>query len=294
MGALRVLFLCRGRLYGPIGGALSCECVVGAGVIDEVLILEVQNAADRAVQKLPVVADDQHGVRVFDKVGFEPERAFQVEIVGRLVQEQQVGFTEQHGGQSHAHPPAAGKGRAGHLLFFMGKPQTTQDGGGTRFGGPCFDIGQPRLHLGDAGRVSGGFGLGQKGFAFGIGAQDGVDERHLVARHLLADPSDLPTFGNGHIAGIQHHLAPDHPEKRGLARAVAPHKAHLVTGGNGDSRMFDQGAAIDGVGDVGNLEHGAAMIDSFCGVNQVFWWRILCAVFMHARWKAPARYLPQL
>ena len=51
--------------------------------------------------------DDQHGVRVFRQVGLEPKRAFEVEVVCRLVEQQQVGLREQNGGQGHAHPPAA-------------------------------------------------------------------------------------------------------------------------------------------------------------------------------------------
>jgi hypothetical protein len=74
----------------------------------------MQDRAHRAVQKPAVVADDQHGVRVAREVAFQPQRAFEVEIVRRLVEQQQVGLREQHARQRHAHPPAAREGGAGH------------------------------------------------------------------------------------------------------------------------------------------------------------------------------------
>ena len=41
------------------------------------------------------MADDDHGVRIVREMVLEPERAFEVEIVGRLVEQQQVGLREQ-------------------------------------------------------------------------------------------------------------------------------------------------------------------------------------------------------
>ena len=46
----------------------------------------------------------------------QPERAFEIEIVGRLVEQQQVGLREQRCGERHAHAPAAGEFRARPLL----------------------------------------------------------------------------------------------------------------------------------------------------------------------------------
>ncbi len=226
------------------------EHVIGASVVDQPLVFEVQNTTHRAVQKFAVVADDQHGVRIFDQIGLEPERAFEVEIVGRFVEQQEVRFGEEDRRKGHPHAPAAGKGRTGHLLFFMCKAQTLEDRCGAGFGRPGLDIGKPCLHLGDAGGVGGGFRLGQQRLAFGIGAQHGVDQRDLVTGDLLADTADFPAFGNRDIAGVQHHFAPDDPEQGRLARAVTPHKTHFMPRGDGDGCVFDQRTAFDGVCDI--------------------------------------------
>ncbi len=57
------------------------------------------------------MADDDDGVRVAGEVVFQPERAFEIEIVGRLVEQQQIGCGEKRGGKRHPHPPSAGKFR---------------------------------------------------------------------------------------------------------------------------------------------------------------------------------------
>ncbi len=49
------------------------------------------------------------GVRVLLQARLQPQGAFQVEIVGRFVEQQQVGLGEQGRGQGHPHAPAAGE-----------------------------------------------------------------------------------------------------------------------------------------------------------------------------------------
>ena len=62
------------------------------------------------------MADDDHGARIAREVIGQPQRAFEVEIVGRLVEQQQVRLGEQHRGERDAHAPAAGEIRARALL----------------------------------------------------------------------------------------------------------------------------------------------------------------------------------
>ena len=60
----------------------------------------------------------------------EPERAFEVEIVGRFVEQQQVGLGEQRGRQRHPHPPAAGELRHRPGQVRRREAQAAQDLGG--------------------------------------------------------------------------------------------------------------------------------------------------------------------
>ena len=113
VAALVVLLLLELEVEALLLAPRLLELVVAAGVERELALGQVQDRADGAVQQVAVVADDQHGVRVVAQVVLEPQRAFEVEVVGGLVEQQQVGLGEQHGGQRHAHAPAAGVLRAG-------------------------------------------------------------------------------------------------------------------------------------------------------------------------------------
>ena len=125
-------------------------------VIRQLTVFEVQDAAHGTVQQATVVADDDDCVRILSQIVFQPQRAFKVEVVCRLIEQQHVGLRKQHPGQRHAHPPATGIGRAGLLLVIVIKAQTLEDARRAALGGPCVDIGKARLNVRDAGRVLGG------------------------------------------------------------------------------------------------------------------------------------------
>ncbi len=92
MRALGVLLGPRRRQQPGLFRAALLEVVVAAGIKFELAFAQMQNGVDRIVEKLAVVADDQRGMRIFLQPRFEPERAFEVEIVGRLVEQQQIGL----------------------------------------------------------------------------------------------------------------------------------------------------------------------------------------------------------
>ncbi|MNL31693.1 hypothetical protein D3C87_1534950 [compost metagenome] len=83
------------------------ERVVIALVEGQFAMLEMHDRIDRLVEKVTVVADEEHCVGIGGQVFLQPQGTFEVEIVGRFVQQQQVGLREQYGRQSHAHAPAA-------------------------------------------------------------------------------------------------------------------------------------------------------------------------------------------
>lgn len=96
------------------------------------MVREVQDVGADLVQHLAVVGDDQGGVRVFLQPRLKPQGAFQIEVVGRFVQQQHIRLGEQGGSQGHAHPPAARELRHRPGLVFLIEAQADQD-----FGGAC-------------------------------------------------------------------------------------------------------------------------------------------------------------
>ena len=61
------------------------------------------------VEELAVVADHDHRAGVALQPGFEPDQRVEVEVVGRLVEQQQVGRAHQRARQLQPHAPAAGE-----------------------------------------------------------------------------------------------------------------------------------------------------------------------------------------
>ena len=71
------------------------------------------------------------------------KRGFEVQMVGRLVEQQQVRVGEQRGGERHAHAPAAGKLLHRLLLRHRVETEARENCGGPRGGGLGVDGDQP-------------------------------------------------------------------------------------------------------------------------------------------------------
>ena len=246
--------------HGKARGAGLGKRVVVALIERKFLVFQMQDRAHGTVEQPAVVAHDEHGVGVFCQIALKPERAFKVEVVCRLIEQQKVWLRKQNRRQSHPHPPTTGEGGAGLVHLFGREAKAPQDGGGARLSAPSVDIGQACLHFGNAGRI--GAFVCQKGGALGIGGQHGVEQRHLVAGHFLCHATDARAARQAERAGVERQLATDDAKERCLARAVAAHKANFVACRNGDGGIFNEKAARDGVGYVFKLEHGSALAEA--------------------------------
>ena len=86
---------------------LAFEGGITAAIKFQLAAFERQDMPDSAVEQIPVMTDDDQCCRIASQMILQPECAFEIEIVGRLIKQQQVGFCEQGCGQCHAHAPAA-------------------------------------------------------------------------------------------------------------------------------------------------------------------------------------------
>ena len=71
--------------------------------------IEFENPAGDVVEEVAVVGDDQDGARIIVQMVFQPGHRFGVEMVGRLVEQQQLGLFEQQPAQRDAAALAAGE-----------------------------------------------------------------------------------------------------------------------------------------------------------------------------------------
>ena len=82
---------------------------VVADVVGERPQRQVGDARDDRVEEEAVVGHQDDGVRIGVQILLEPVARFEVEVIGRLVEQQQVRLAQQQLGERDAHLPAAGE-----------------------------------------------------------------------------------------------------------------------------------------------------------------------------------------
>ncbi len=142
-------------------------------------------------EQVAVVADDDDGVRILAQIDFEPGSAFEIEIVGRLVEHQQLGLREQHAAERCAHAPAAGEFLAGAREVVLREAEADEDFGRARFARPRIDVGEALVDLADAIGVFAGVGLAHQAGAFDVGLEHDIEQRSVVGRDFLQHVAHL-------------------------------------------------------------------------------------------------------
>ena len=88
--------------------------------------------SDNPVEQAAVMADQQDRTIIAPQVILKPQAGFEIEMVGRFVQQQQVGLGEQQRCQRYPHAPATRKFTARLLLTLLGKSKPGKKAGGPR------------------------------------------------------------------------------------------------------------------------------------------------------------------
>ena len=107
--------------------ALLEVAAVVAGVGGHATVFESGDVVDAGVHEGAVVADDEDGAVVVRDKAAQPLDAFEVQVVSRLVQKQQVGVAQEELGECDAHLPAARELGARALKVGDLKAQAGQD-----------------------------------------------------------------------------------------------------------------------------------------------------------------------
>ena len=181
----------------------------------------------------------------------------EVEIVGRLVEQQQVGLGKQRCCEPNAHAPAAGELAAGALLIGMGEAEAGENGGRARRRRMGANVREPRLNLGNSMGVALGRCRKDEARALGVGREHDIQKAFVAIRSLLRQPADPAAHRQLHIASFRRDLSGDDPQQRGFSCAVAADKADPGTSRQSGSCMIQQRASADLAGDVVEAEHAA-------------------------------------
>ena len=122
LDAVLLVLVGRLQLRAPL---VLLQLVTGeaAGIEVQALVPQLGDLANADIQEIAVVRHQHERVRIGAEVLLQPVAGFQVEMVGRLVQQQQIGLFQQQLGERDAHLPAAGKLLGALLPLALRKPE---------------------------------------------------------------------------------------------------------------------------------------------------------------------------
>jgi hypothetical protein len=211
----------------------------------------MRDGLHRAVQQAAIMRHHQRRTRKPRQPAFKPHRGFQIQVVGRFIQQQQVGVGEQRRRQRHAHPPAAREFRDRPRLgcFIETKARQNRGGAGRRRVGA--DGHQPVMDFRHAMRI-GGLGLRQQHQTFGVALQDGFQQRHRPLGGLLPNRGHAGARRQTYVAAVKGELTGNGSQQGGFAGAIAPDQTDPTAGVDRQVGFIQQGApahADDGAGD---------------------------------------------
>ncbi len=198
----------------------------------------------------------------------EPERAFDIEIVGGLVEQQQIGLAKKHGRERHAHAPAARKLGAGAADILRRKAEAGENGRGARRSGLCTNIRESQLDIGDAVGIRRGFRLLHECEAFGIGCENRVEQGLRPARRFLRDMAEDRLAGHGDRAAFKRNLAEDQLEERRFSAAIAADQPRARCRGELRGRVVEQETIAEAIGEAGERKHGRGYSERRCRLSR--------------------------
>jgi len=247
LGQLLVELLVGDRLALQPGRLLLQKRRVAAGPRGETAAVELDDAGRQPLEERAVVGDEQHGAGVLGQERLEPLDCLDVEVVGRLVEQQHVGGGHERPRQQHPAAPAArqrvhrGVGR---------QPQPGQHQLDPLLDAPAvalFELVlQPAHPLERTGVAVGHLHRGvvvrgdqraQLAEAFG----DDVEHRVVrVERHVLHQPRDPRPRRPPDRAAVGRDLAADDLQQGGLAGAVPADEGDTFTGVDRQRHVVEQ------------------------------------------------------
>jgi hypothetical protein len=255
VGALRRHPFGRTRLLQCTFGPDADEFIEATRRQLQLAAVEMGDRLHRAVQQAAVVGDDDGRAGEACQPAFQPQRRLKVEMIGWLVQQQQVGVGEQRRGECHAHPPAARETVDRPLLGRLVEAEPGQDGGrscrcriGADHAQPFMQLRQP---LGRGGR-----GFREQCQPLLVGFQHRVEQAGGAVRRFLPDGGDAGAGGQPDFSAVQLLLAQDGAQQRGLASAVATDQPDAAPGVDRQIGAIQQQSAGDADADAGKREEG--------------------------------------
>jgi hypothetical protein len=239
---------------------LALELRVVPGVRHELALVDVHDAVDHAVEEIAVVGDEEQRAGVFAEPVLEPQHRVQVEVIGRLVEQQEIGAAHERLREVEPHAPPPGKGRHRVAVARFHESESRKECGRARSRAVAADVFEPVVQVRDQRAVvrrvcfrsrKPRFDLAQ----LPVAVEHVVERARIHRRRLLRDVRDGPCGRKIDAAGVGDELAPDRGEEARLARSVGADEADLVAGVHGQAGAFEQALGAAGEREIDDAEH---------------------------------------
>ena len=225
------------------------KTLVVAAHVEEPAPVELPDAIGHVLEKGAVVGNEDHGAGEAVEQIFQPANGAHVQMVGGLVQQQDLRLGHQHPGQPDPPPPAAGEGTHRPLAVQFKALQNFFDALGTvpAVAGvqPFFQGVQP-FAVG-AGILAQGLIVGQGGEILGQGRRHHLAHRPFIGgRRVLGQIGDAHAVGQFHFAVVGLLGAAQHVEQGGFTLAVAAEQGDAVAAVDAETDVVQQRPPAEG------------------------------------------------
>ena len=282
LGEHRLLPRIRGFAIGLAHRALALVEIVVAGVDGDLAAVDLADLRDDAVHELAIVRGHQQRAGVRLEEALEPDDRFDVEVIGRLVHQQDVGLAEQHARHRDAHLPAARQRADVAVDPLVVEAEAVQHFARLAFERVAAEVVVFLLHLAEARedlvhvvaairirhRVLQLFELVMQ-IADASAAGDRLVE-HRAAGHffdVLAEVADGQLLRHRHFAFVGRFLAGDHAEDGGLAGAVRTDQTGLLSGIELEGRVDEEDLLAVLLADVRERDHESSSVHIIHGLR---------------------------
>ena len=249
-------------LQTQVLGTLVLETRVVARVELGAAFVQVQRVGAQAVEELAVVRDHQQHAWVLLQPLLQPEHRIEVEVIGRFVEQQQVGRLHEGTGKVEAHAPATRKFGHGHAVGRRPEAEAMQQASSARLGVVAVDFGQPLVRGGDAIPILGDrrrlLGLEDR-VHFAVARYHEIDRRIGQRGRFLRHAGDAQRLGQVDVTLVGFDFAHDGGKQARLATAVAADDADLGARMQGDVDVGQQQAFAAAQGEISERDHGTGI-----------------------------------
>ncbi len=95
MGYALLLAFIHGLLLRQTGRALDFKRAVVTGVFEHRLLFDMNNFIDDRIEEITIVGNQDQRTGIAFQPFFQPDHRIKIEVVGRFVEQQQVGTADQ-------------------------------------------------------------------------------------------------------------------------------------------------------------------------------------------------------